>query len=59
MENVKLDIKQRDVSFAAMENRTFEELENMRVTELQDEYFVEEKKDVELKLRDPFKEVSL
>ena len=59
MESVNLSIKQRDVSFAAMENRTFEELESMKITELQDEYFEDEKKTVEVQLTDPVIEVIL
>lgn len=59
MESVNLGIKQRDVSFAAIESKTFEELEKIKVTELQDEYFEDEKKTVEVQLTDPVKEVVL
>lgn len=56
---VNLPIKQRDVSFENMESKTFEELESMKITELQDEYFEDEKKTVEVQLTDPVKEVVL
>lgn len=59
MKQVKLPIKQRDVSFENMESKTFEELESMKITELQDEYFEDEKKTVEVQLTDPVKEVIL
>lgn len=56
---INLPIKQRDVSFENMESKTFEELENMKITELQDEYFEDEKKTVEVQLTDPVIEVIL
>jgi hypothetical protein len=59
MKQVNLSIKQRDVSFENMESKTFEELENMKITELQDEYFEDEKKTVEVQLMDPVIEVIL
>jgi len=59
MKQVNLPIKQRDVSFENLESKTFEELESMRVTELQDEYFEDEKKTVEVHLIDPVIEVIL
>jgi hypothetical protein len=59
MKQVNLSIKQRDVSFNNLESKTFEELENMRVTELQDEYFEDEKETVEVQLMDPVIEVIL
>lgn len=59
MKQVNLSIKQRDVSFENLESKTFEELENMRVTELQDEYFEDEMKTVEVQLTDPVIEVIL
>jgi len=59
MMQVNLTIKQRDVSFENIESKTFEELENMKITELQDEYFEDEKKTVEVQLTDPVIEVIL
>ena len=59
MKQVNLTIKQRDVSFENIESKTFEELENMKITELQDEYFEDEKKTVEVQLTDPVIEVIL
>lgn len=59
MKQVNLPIKQRDVSFENMESKTFEELEIMKITELQDEYFEDEKKTVEVQLMDPVIEVIL
>ena len=59
MKQVNLPIKQRDVSFENIESKTFEELESMKITELQDEYFEDEKKTVEVQLTDPVKEVVL
>jgi hypothetical protein len=59
MKQVNLTIKQRDVSFENLESKTFEELENMKITELQDEYFEDEKKTVEVQLTDPVIEVIL
>lgn len=56
---VNLPIKQRDVSFENLESKTFEELENMKITELQGEYFEDEKRTVEVKLTDPVIEVIL
>jgi len=56
---INLPIKQRDVSFNNLESKTFEELENIKVTELQDEYFEDEKKTVEVQLTDPVIEVIL
>jgi hypothetical protein len=56
---VTIPIKQRDVSFENLESKTFEELENMKITELQDEYFEDEKETVEVQLMDPVIEVIL
>lgn len=56
---INLPIKQRDVSFENIESKTFEELESMKITELQDEYFEDEKKTVEVQLTDPVIEVIL
>ena len=59
MKQVNLPINQRDVSFENLESKTFEELENMKITELQDEYFEDEKKTVEVQLTDQVIEVIL
>ena len=60
MENVTLNIKQRDVSYLKLETLTYAELETMTYAEIQEKYYMKPTpKTVTINLIEPIRELKL